>query len=85
MRLKRGTRITIETERTLIVRQTRSARAWCEDCQREVDFVQLQQRQQLLRNTAREISTDSSMSKLHLAEQSDGSVLICLESLMKCG
>ena len=85
MGLKRGTRITIETERTLIVRQTRSSRAWCEECQREVDFVQLQQRQQLLRSSSREISDGSPMAKLHVAEQGDGSVLICLESLMKCG
>jgi hypothetical protein len=85
MGLKRGTRITIETERTVIVRQTRSARAWCEECQRQVDFVQLQQRQQLLRKTSQEMADGSSLTKLHLAEQEDGSVLICLESWMKCG
>lgn len=82
MGLKRGTRITIETERTLTIRRTRSSRAWCEECQREVDFVQLQQRQQLLRES-RETAGGLPMAKLHLAEQGDGSVLICLESLMK--
>jgi hypothetical protein len=85
MGFKRGTRITIETERTLILRQTRSARAWCEECQHEVDYVQLQQTQPLLRQTALEISNSWGMTKLHLAEQADGSVLICVESLMKCG
>jgi hypothetical protein len=85
MGLRRGTRITIETERTLIVRQTRSSRAWCQECQREVDFVQLQQRQQLLQSGSWEISDGSPMAKLHVAEQADGSVLICLESLMKYG
>ena len=85
MGLNRGTRITIETEKTLTVRQTRSSRGWCKECQREVDFVQLQQRQQLLRSYSREISDGSPTAKLHVAEQSDGSVLICLESLMKCG
>jgi hypothetical protein len=85
MGLRRGTRITIETERTLIVRQTRSSRAWCEECQREVDFVQLRQRRQLLGKSAGEMSEGSPMAKLHVAEQDDGSILICLESLMKCG
>jgi len=84
MRLKRGTRITIETERTLIVRQTRAARAWCGECQREVDFVQLQQTHQLLLRQTQEVVEGTSMGKLQVGEHEDGRVLICVESLRKC-
>ena len=83
MRLKRGTKITIETERTLIVRQTRVARAWCGECQREVDFVRLQESHEFLKRQAQEGAQGSSLGRLHIGEHEDGRVLICVESLRK--
>ena len=79
----RRTRITIETERTLIIRRTRSPRAWCADCQSDVHFVQLREAHQLLPENWQELSVRQSTNKLHLAEQKDGSILICLDSLLR--
>jgi len=83
MHSNRGTRITIETESTLIIRRTRTARNWCAECQLEVDFVQLQHVHQFLQKDWSELAGGNSSHKLHRTEGKDGSVLICMESLLK--
>jgi hypothetical protein len=83
MHFGRSTRITIETERTLIIRRTRSARAWCTECRSDVNFVLVQEVHHFLPAQWQELSVIQNTNKLHLSEQKDGSVLICLESLLR--
>jgi len=37
--MKKTVRITIETERHLVIRHATSARVWCESCASEVEMV----------------------------------------------
>jgi hypothetical protein len=76
------TRITVETEQVLIIRRRGCARRWCWQCGREVDMVGFAQAAVLTGTAQRSLRDHARDGKWHLAEASDGSPLICLESLM---
>jgi hypothetical protein len=75
----RRTKITIETEGLLVVRQARTVMNWCPDCQAEVEVLLL--------------GEDFSMAQLvgslpartlHIWRPPEGSTRICLPSLLRC-
>jgi hypothetical protein len=72
----RTTKITIETEGLLVIRQARTMVTWCPDCQAEVDVVLLgEETAQLLSGLPR--------GTLHIWSPPEGPVLICLRSLVQ--
>jgi hypothetical protein len=79
---KRTMRITIETERLLVIRHGASVRAWCEQCATEVDMVPLESAAELSQVAAGTIQHLLDHQKLHLSE-TGGPVWICLNSLLK--
>jgi hypothetical protein len=76
------TRITVETEQVLIVRRRGCTRRWCWECGREVDMIGFPQAAVLTGVVPRSLRDYARAEKWHLAETSDGSPLICLESLV---
>jgi hypothetical protein len=74
-------RITIETERILVVARQHGSRGWCERCGREVDLLTSEQACRLLEVTP-EMIDRSGHGKLHLERAKDG-LVICLKSLLK--
>jgi len=80
---KRTTRITIETERTLILRGANSARAWCTRCSAEVDTVVLETASVLAQVDHLTIQRWLETEELHAAQMKDRSARICLDSLLK--
>jgi hypothetical protein len=81
----KSTRITVETEQVLTIRRRGCARRWCWECGREVDMVGLAQAGVLAGVQQRSLRDHARTAKWHLAEASDGSPLICLESLTTSG
>ena len=73
-------RITIETERILIVARPHAVRGWCERCDTEVEFLTSLQAGRLLERL--EQLKGQSKSELHLNRAKDG-FLICLKSLLR--
>lgn len=80
---KRTTRITIETERTLIVRRANPVRAWCKRCSAEVDTVVLDAAGVLAQLDRTTIQGWREGEELHATRKPDGSARICLESLLR--
>jgi hypothetical protein len=70
----RTTRITIETEGLLVVRQARTVVSWCPGCQAEVEVVLLGE------DTAR-LLNGLPTGTLHIWSPSEGPVQVCLSSL----
>jgi hypothetical protein len=72
----RTTKITIETEGLLVIRQAQTVVTWCPGCQAEVDVVLLgEDTAQLLRGLPTDV--------LHIWSPPEGPVLICLRSLVQ--
>jgi len=79
---KRTMRITIETERLLVIRHGTSVREWCEQCALEVDMIPLKSAAELGQVAAGTIQHLLDRQKLHLSK-AGGPVWICLNSLLK--
>ena len=80
MKLRNGVRITIETEETLVIRHqtTKRVRSWCEQCGQEAEFVPLEDVNRLL---GAEKAKALEAGNAHLAKASDGSFVLCVNSL----
>jgi hypothetical protein len=79
---KKTMRITIESERRLVIRHGASVRVWCEQCATEVDMVPLESAAELSQVAAETIQHLLDNEKLHLSKSS-GPIRICLNSLFK--
>ena len=82
MAMKKTVRITIETERHLVIRHATSARVWCESCASEVEMVPYESAAELAQVDVKTIQHLLDHEKLHLSQPS-GRVLVCLNSLLK--
>ena len=72
----RTTKITIETEGLLVVRQARTLVTWCPDCQAEVEVV-------LLAEDTAQLLSGLPTGAVHMWGPPEGPVLICLRSLLQ--
>ena len=70
----RTTKITIETEGLLVIRQARTVMTWCPGCQAEVDVV-------LLGEDTAQLLNGLPTGTLHIWSPPEGPVRICLPSL----
>jgi hypothetical protein len=81
-RLKRTTRLTVETEGTFIFRARASRQSrWCEQCGAEVEMVFVDEAAIVSGLNEMTIYQSIAASSLHFAEDEAGRVLICLNSL----
>ena len=77
----RGMRITIQTERLLVMSRAKSLYSLCSACGDEVRMVTIDQAATLARASSREIYREVEAGLLHFIETSEGSLLICFNSL----
>ncbi len=75
------TRITIQTERLLVMSSSKSLYSLCSACGDEVRMVTIDQAATLARLSSREIYREVEAGMLHFMETTEGSVLICFNSL----
>jgi hypothetical protein len=81
MAADRRTRITIETERILIMARQHAAYGWCERCGQQVELLPSAHASRLL-HVAEEQLQGRHQGKLHLEQAKDG-LVICLKSLLR--
>jgi hypothetical protein len=80
--MKKTTRLTIESERVYIFRRHKAVRrARCDQCAAMVGFVTAEEATALLRINARTFYRRVEEGSVHFTETTDGSLLICLNSL----
>jgi hypothetical protein len=82
MPLKKRTRITIETERVLVIGKTRSTfNAWCPMCNQFVRLLRPDEAA-VLNACLRASQHPLEISKLHIIPTADGLMNVCLNSLL---
>lgn len=82
MRRKRRTEITVETERVVVIRQSRSvAPAWCAACGQHVTMLSVQEAAAVAGVTRCTIYRWVEAQTVHFVETPDGVLLICAQSL----
>jgi hypothetical protein len=81
---KKRTEITVETERVLVIRRRYQAiETWCDLCAEKVVMIRPDQAAAVCGRSLRAIFGAIEQTRLHFVEQSDGMILICLNSLLK--
>jgi len=59
-------------------------RSWCQSCDAEVEMLSLEQASALAQVLPHRILASSEAKRLHATAALDGSMQICLPSLLKC-
>ncbi len=81
--ITRRTRITVETERRLILKPPRiSSESWCADCEAQVTRVTPETAATLMNLSRRTIYQSLETRRLHFTESAEGCVAVCLNSLL---
>lgn len=78
------TKITIETDSLLILRGRSSARAWCPLCRAEAEMIDIEKAGVISNLDRPALEEWLNSAKLHRSQTSEGSVLLCLNSLLAC-
>lgn len=82
---RRRTKITIETERVLVIGKTRSTfDAWCPACYEQVRLLRLEEAAALAA-CLRACQRPPELEKLHIIPTPDGLMNVCLNSLLNQG
>lgn len=80
---RRRTEIAFESQRVLIVRRLRSTRVWCPACGHDVDMVRPEEAVSLARRNDPQLPEHCISQQWHVAEDTDGTSWVCLESVLK--
>jgi hypothetical protein len=83
MATRKRIEITIETDRVVILRRTRLTQGQCRECGCQADMVDITTASELTGMTDRMLRDLTDAQELHLGQSPDGSLRICLESLLK--
>jgi hypothetical protein len=81
--MAKQTRITIETDSLLVLKGRSSLRAWCPECQAESEVISIDSVGVISNLAPPELEAWIESEDLHRSQSADGSVLICLNSLLK--
>ena len=81
---RRTARITIETERLLVISRSRSSiKRWCEACNANTEFIGIDEAAAIAGVSQRTIFRWAEAEALHLIETSDGKAMFCLQSIAR--
>lgn len=80
--MAKQTKITIETDSLLILRSRNLKRAWCPLCVAEVEMIALENAGVISNLDRPALEEWLNSGNLHRSQADDGSVLICLNSLL---
>jgi hypothetical protein len=83
MATRRRIEITVETERVVIIWRNPPTRAMCQECGSEADMLDMTTAAELIGMTDRTLRDLVDAQELHLGQSPDGSLRLCLESLLK--
>lgn len=76
-------KITIETERLLVISRKKGAEAWCERCKAPRKMLEPRDAAAISGLSARAVFRRVESGQLHFTETPDGALLICLDSLLE--
>ena len=79
----RRMQITIETDEVTIIRRRHARHVWCRECACEVEVVGMEEAGVLAGITPQALRNCGQSQEWHLSQASDGTLLVCLTSLLK--
>jgi hypothetical protein len=82
--MAKRTKITIETESLLVLRGRNMTRAWCVTCAAEGEVIALEEVGMISNLERSALEQWLNSGNLHLSQTADGSMRICLNSLLAC-
>ena len=80
---KENAGITIETDEVTMIRRRMPAATWCRECACEVEVVGMEEAGVLAGMTERALQNCAQSQGWHLSDAGDGTLLVCLKSLLK--
>lgn len=83
--MPKRTKITLETESLLIRRGRMPLQAWCPGCGSDVEMIRLYDLGVISNLPPTEVQAWLESEDLHHSLGADGTPLICLNSMLKCG
>jgi hypothetical protein len=75
--------ITIQTDEVTIIRRRHTRQAWCRECAHEVEVVGIEEAGVLAGMTHLALRNCAQAQGWHLSDAGDGTLLVCLKSLLK--
>ena len=78
------TRITVEKETIMLVRDARAEQAWCAICCGYVDVATLDKEALAEFFASKDVQQWMADGRLHVSHQPNGPIQICLVSLLQC-
>jgi hypothetical protein len=81
--MAKHTKITIETDSLLVLRGRKALRAWCPQCVAESEMIPLEGIGVISNLSPTEVEIWLESEGIHRSQTSDGTPLICLNSLLK--
>ena len=78
----KGTEITVETARLVIIRRCHARRAWCVSCGHDVDMVGTEDAGAIAGIEQPMLRAESTVRSWHVCEGPKGEFLVCLDSLL---
>ena len=82
MKRTRRRKVTVETERLLVISRHMGVRGWCESCSAESEMVGPEEAAAVSGLSQRTIFRQVESHQVHFTETQDGALLICLGSLL---
>ena len=84
MKRRKKTEIIVERDQVLVIRKLdQRARRWCEECSELALMVSADHAASIAGFTSRDVYRQVETGQVHFSETSDGSLLVCLNSLLK--
>jgi len=74
--------LTVERRQRLTIRRNTPIRAWCADCDQEVMMFTGEEAARLVGRASRAIYRQVEQGLLHFSERPDGTLLVCVKSLL---
>ena len=84
MKRRKKTEIIVERDQVLVIRKLEHrAPRWCAECGDQVRMVSVDEAASIAGVTARAVYRQVETGEAHFSETTDGSLLVCLNSLLK--
>ena len=81
---KRTTRITVETERLLVIRRSKNViEGWCTQCGEHSNFIAVDEAAAVAGVSERTVFRWAEADAIHLLETSGGKAMFCLNSIVR--
>lgn len=78
---KRTARITVETERWLVINRSHVLEGWCDECEANVKLIGIEEAAAIANASQRALFRWAEAGQIHFTETDEGRVMFCINSV----